>query len=120
MPAGDEIYLVSESDGDLAHRVALYLARFSIDEWHELHIEAAFGQVELRGVLSSIRSRQLAVSAACHVAGVIRVIDRITILQARSGHRSRPRSVFARQPEQSSCSLNVSVKECFHVRSTVG
>lgn len=69
---------VSTLDQDLAERVGLFL-QMKRPELANLLVSAVDGEIRLRGSVSSYYLRQLAISVAQHVAGVLRVIDRIEV-----------------------------------------
>lgn len=69
---------VSTLDQDLAERVSLFL-QMKRPEIANLLVSAVDGEIRLRGSVGSYDLRQLAISVAQHVAGVLRVIDRIEV-----------------------------------------
>ncbi len=69
----------SDSDGDLRRRVANYLASRHVLSLRFLTIEASNGVITLRGRVRSFHERQVGVSSAQRVAGVLRVLDAIEV-----------------------------------------
>lgn len=77
----------SAADLNLERRVALTLAGLHVPLLRFLHVEVSDGTVTLSGRVGSYYERQLAQSRARRVAGVVRLIDALTVVQRPS---SRP------------------------------
>jgi osmotically-inducible protein OsmY len=71
--------IAATADQDLAERVMLFL-QLKRPELADLMVTADGGEVRLRGCVDSYYLRQLAISITKRVAGVVRVIDRIEVL----------------------------------------
>lgn len=72
-----------DSDATLAYRVALFLAYQRDVDLQQITVHADQGRVILEGAVSLLRERQRALMAARNVAGVIKIIDRITVRSSR-------------------------------------
>jgi hypothetical protein len=69
----------SEFDRDLQRRVHAFLADRHYQALRRLQIEVKDGVVLLSGTLPTFHQRQVALDCARHVAGVLRVIDRLNV-----------------------------------------
>lgn len=69
----------SATNTDLQRRVQLFLAQTQRSELRELDIQAEDGIVVLRGQVRSFHARQVAVHSSQRVAGVVRVVDELTV-----------------------------------------
>jgi BON domain-containing protein len=83
---------VSEVDGDIARRVVLFLAQRHLVLPKDLSISVQRGVATLRGSASTFHHRQLLVSAAQRVAGVVQIVDELeaipTIVVKRKSYSS--------------------------------
>lgn len=68
----------NRKDEDLAVRVELYLQR-TRPELKGVNVAVHHGFVHLSGVVTTFHLRQLALAAACRVAGVRQVIDELVV-----------------------------------------
>ncbi len=69
----------SASNRELRQRVQLFLAQTQRNEMRELEVEAEDGIVILRGKVPTFYARQVAVHSSRRVAGVMRVVDELTV-----------------------------------------
>ena len=79
------------ADEELARRVFLFLSTRQVGDLRRLAVTARDGRVRLSGRVSSFYHRQLAVSFARKVAGVLTVDDQITVLVPARKSRSTVR-----------------------------
>lgn len=77
----------SEFDCDLQRRVHAFLADRHYQALRRLQIEVKDGVVLLSGTLPTFHQRQVALDCARHVAGVLRVIDRLNVLDPLTQHQ---------------------------------
>ena len=66
-------------DEDLKHRVANFLGHAIWRRLRRVGVEAKDGLVTLRGNVRSFYEKQLCLNCTRHVAGVIRLVDRIEV-----------------------------------------
>lgn len=66
-------------DDDLKHRVANCLGQRNMASLRRIGVEAKDGLVTLRGNVRSFYEKQLCLNCTRHVAGVIRLVDRIEV-----------------------------------------
>jgi osmotically-inducible protein OsmY len=74
----------SLEDEDLAVRVGLYL-QHTRPELRGVNVAVQHGFVHLSGAVTTFHLRQLALAAACRVAGVRQVIDEIVVATLPAG-----------------------------------
>lgn len=74
-------------DADLLTRVGIALTLRLKHVPHAVHVRIDRGTVTLRGTLPTFYDRQLAIEITRRVAGVMRVIDELTVPPTRGGHR---------------------------------
>ena len=86
-----------QSDRDLERRVVLYLASRRVAGLEQLEIHADRRVVTLRGCVDSVRANRIAVASAQRVAGVLRVIDDISVLASRVETEDTPAPVSLSQ-----------------------
>ena len=67
------------TDDDLKTRVVNFLAQRQVSLLHGVAVEVKDGLVTLRGNVRSFYEKQLCLNCARHVAGVIRLVDRIQV-----------------------------------------
>lgn len=67
------------SDRDLVRRVAIYLTARGIADVNSLEIKACGGIVTLQGRVASMRERALCLNCCQRVAGVLHVIDELSV-----------------------------------------
>ena len=67
------------SDRELQHRVALFIQQRQLSRGARLKVSAHRGVVTLAGVVPSFHHRQLLVSLARRVAGVLQVEDELEV-----------------------------------------
>ncbi|MDZ4779708.1 MAG: BON domain-containing protein [Planctomycetia bacterium] len=82
----------SEFDRDLQCRVRAFLAGRHYQALRRLRIEVKDGTVVLSGALPTFHQRQIALECARHVAGVLRVIDRLDVSDPPTEHQLRERN----------------------------
>ncbi len=78
----------SEFDCELQRRVRAFLAGRHYQALRRLRIDVEEGAVVLSGTLPTFHQRQIAVECARHVAGVLRVIDRLNVSDPSTQHQS--------------------------------
>ncbi len=66
-------------DDDLRRRVSNYLASRQIEGFENLEIDADLGNVIISGKLDSYYEKQLALHSCQRVAGVLNLVDKITV-----------------------------------------
>lgn len=69
----------SSADADLLLRIGIALAARQRAAWRVVRVAAQNGVVRLEGVVPTFYDRQLILSVARHVAGVLRVEDELAI-----------------------------------------
>lgn len=74
-------------DGDLLTRVGIALTLRLRHTSHAVHISVDRGTVTLRGSFPTFYDRQLAIEVTRRVAGVLRVVDELTVAPYRDGQR---------------------------------
>jgi hypothetical protein len=72
---------VDPNDLDLARRVITFLATRHRPGLRLLHVEVRNGVVTLRGRVSTFYEKQLSALLAARVAGVVRLVDDVTVTQ---------------------------------------
>lgn len=72
-------------NADLLTRVGIALTLRLKHTPHAVHISIDRGTVTLRGSLPTFYDRQLAIEITRRVAGVLRVVDELTVPQSRGG-----------------------------------
>jgi hypothetical protein len=70
---------VGTTDTDLLLRLGIVLALKRRAGWHLVRFAVQHGVVELAGVVPTMYDRQLISAMARHVAGVLRVVDALTV-----------------------------------------
>lgn len=70
---------IEVSDRDLIQRVVTYLAARGVSDVNLLEIKACGGIVTLQGLVSSMRERALCLSCCRRVAGVLHVVDELSV-----------------------------------------
>lgn len=71
--------IANSDDADLVRRVELFLVQRQLRPREGLSISASHGVVTLAGTACTFHRRQLLVSAARRVAGVIRIVDELEV-----------------------------------------
>jgi len=71
--------LRTDADSDLERRVITFLARQHRPGLRSLEIEVNGGIVTIRGSVSTFYEKQLPLQLVQHVAGVVRLIDEVTV-----------------------------------------
>lgn len=79
----------SEFDCDLQRRVRSFLASRHYQALRCLRIDVTDGAVVLSGTVPTFHQRQVAFECAKHVAGVLRVIDRLNVSDLSTEHQAR-------------------------------
>ncbi|MBL8826861.1 MAG: BON domain-containing protein [Planctomycetaceae bacterium] len=69
----------AQSDRDLERRVVNFLHGRHVPGLRHLHVEANSGTVVLRGRVNSFYEKQLCHHAIRRVAGVVNVVDEVTV-----------------------------------------
>ena len=67
-------------DRDLKHRVTNYLLGYKMPSLRQLQVESDNGTVTIRGKVPSFYQKQLCINCSRRVAGVVRLIDELTVL----------------------------------------
>ena len=67
-------------DRDLERRVINYLLGYKMPSLRRIHVESDNGTVTIRGTVSSFYQRQLCINCSRRVAGVVQLIDELTVL----------------------------------------
>lgn len=83
---------ISEFDCDLQCRVRAFLASRHYQALRRLRIDVENGAVVLSGTVPTFHQRQIACECARHVAGVLRVIDRLHVSDLSTEHPARERN----------------------------
>lgn len=83
---------ISEFDCDLQRRVRAFLAGRHYQALRRLRVGVEDGAVVLSGTVPSFHQRQVAFECAKHVAGVLRVIDRLHVSDRSTEHQSPERN----------------------------
>jgi hypothetical protein len=91
----------SAADLNLQRRVALTLATLHEPVLRLLNVEAQDGTVTLSGRVASYYHRQLAQSRARHVAGVVRLIDALTVVERPASRGGGYAALLTRPPAKS-------------------
>jgi osmotically-inducible protein OsmY len=69
----------AQTDRDLERRVVSFLHERHVPGLRHLHVEANSGTVILRGRVNSFYEKQLCQHAIRRVAGVVNVVDEVTV-----------------------------------------
>lgn len=85
-------------DADLFTRVGIALTLRLKHTPHAVHVGVDRGTVTLRGAVPTFYDRQLAIEVTRRVAGVMRVVDKLTVPQTRGG----PKTNSSNSPRQTS------------------
>lgn len=72
------------SDADLVRRVVIYLTARGVRRANLLHVKARSGVVVLQGRMDSMTDRDLCISCCQRVAGVLHVIDELSVADTRN------------------------------------
>lgn len=91
----------SSADADLLLRIGIALAARQRAAWRVVRVAAQNGVVRLEGVVPTFYDRQLILSVARHVAGVLRVEDELAI-DEQTARRQEVRAVESRPVELNS------------------
>ena len=67
-------------DRDLERRVTNYILGHKMPALRRIHVESDRGTVTIRGSVSSFYQRQLCINCSRRVAGVVQLIDELTVL----------------------------------------
>lgn len=78
------------NDRDLQRRVALYLHERHRPGLRRLKVNAQSGTVEVSGTVATFYEKQLCQHICRRVAGVVKLIDRVEVLQAEAPSRAGP------------------------------
>jgi osmotically-inducible protein OsmY len=73
--------LSATRDGDLQRRVVNYLLGHRMPALRRIEVEADNGTVVVRGQVRSFYQKQLCIHCARRVAGVVRLIDRVHVVE---------------------------------------
>lgn len=76
----------SEFDCDLQRRVRAFLAGRHYQALRRLQVDVESDAVVLSGTVPTFHQRQVAVECAAHVAGVLRVVDRLNVSDLPEEH----------------------------------
>jgi len=76
----------SEFDCDLQRRVRAFLAGRHYQALRRLRVDVEADAVVLSGTVPTFHQRQVAVECAAHVAGVLRVVDRLNVSDLPEEH----------------------------------
>ena len=68
------------ADRDLEQRVLKFIAGRYVSGVRYVNVQAEAGTVTLRGNVPSYHTRQLCLECCRHVAGVVRVVDRLKVV----------------------------------------
>ena len=68
------------ADRDLEQRVLNFIAGRYVSGLRYVEVQAEAGTVTLRGNVPSYHTRQLCLECCRHVAGVVRVVDRLKVV----------------------------------------
>ncbi len=90
-------YFNSAADADLLLRIGIALAARQRAAWRVVRVAAQNGVVRLEGVVPTFYDRQLILSVAKHVAGVLRVEDDLAIGETPT-HRQDGKSEDSSSP----------------------
>ncbi len=77
------------SDADVGQRVCSYLNSKHFPRFRDLTVEVARGVVTLTGRLDSFHERQVALNSCRRVAGVLELVDAITVADPVPGNARR-------------------------------
>lgn len=93
----------TSTDRELQHRVALFIQQRQHPRGARLSVRARLGVVTLAGIVPSFHQRQLLVSLARRVAGVVQVYDELEVeARADEAVTSAPLAIDGRPPQVSS------------------
>jgi hypothetical protein len=87
----------SSADADLLLRIGIALAARQRAAWRVVRVAAQNGVVRLEGVVPTFYDRQLILSVARHIAGVLRVEDELAIDEPTS-RRQESKAVESSAP----------------------
>jgi len=82
----------SEFDCDLQRRVRAFLAGRHHQALRRLRVDVEADAVVLSGTVPTFHQRQVAVECAKHVAGVLRVVDRLNVSDLPEERQARERT----------------------------
>ena len=71
-------------DRDLEHRIVIFLQDRHVPDCQSVQVKAASGTVVVRGQVSSAHSKWLCMECCRHVAGVIKLVDKVRIASSPS------------------------------------
>jgi osmotically-inducible protein OsmY len=77
-------HLRTAEDRELEHRIVNFLDARHVPQNELIEVEADNGTVVIRGRLSSFHDKWLCVECCRHVAGVLNVIDEVTVRSSAS------------------------------------
>jgi osmotically-inducible protein OsmY len=78
-PLVEEARWTARQDDDLQHRIVNFLHRRHVPEIEAVKLGVNGGTVELSGLLHSPHTKWLYIECCRHVAGVVKLIDKIKI-----------------------------------------
>ncbi len=75
----ETVSVAAASDEDILGRVMAYLNTRHFPAFRELDVEVAQGSVTVSGILPSFHEKQVALNSCQRVAGVVQLIDEISV-----------------------------------------